>query len=140
LTTRKIFKYALALTIILQLGLFYRVFIPFYNDNKTEKQIANQLLKYQSATLYTFSIDGALRSYGFKGDIVNMWKVRLDTLKINDTNSLVLFNVKQFSEEWHDKNPMINWEYINTKSALVTIENLSDGWVLYKMSQLLPKK
>ncbi|HXB12099.1 MAG TPA: hypothetical protein VNZ45_08955 [Bacteroidia bacterium] len=132
LTTRKLLKYALAAAIILQLAFFCRVFIPFYNDNKTERQVANRMLQYQNATVYTFSIDGALRGYGFKGNIINMSTVRIDTLKVCDTNSLVLFNTKQFSEQWKDKNPMINWEYLTKKSKLVTLESLPDGWVLYQ--------
>jgi hypothetical protein len=140
LIIRKLFKYAFALTTIIQLGLFSRVFIPFYNDNKIEREIASQMLKYPNATVFTFSIDGALRSYGFKGNIVNMWKVRIDTLKIKDSNSLVLFNIKQFSEEWKGKNPMLNWEYLNMKSPLIPLETLPGGWVLYNIRRSLPQK
>jgi hypothetical protein len=133
-------KYGIVFVLIVQLGLFYKVFNSFYTDNKTEKQVAAEMLKYSNSTLYTFSIDMALKSYGYKGNIINMSQVKIDTLKNKDTNALVLFNVKQFSEEYKNKNPMINWEYLNKSYVLVKIDDMPEGWVLYKLHFDFQKK
>ncbi|HWY98868.1 MAG TPA: hypothetical protein VNY36_07280 [Bacteroidia bacterium] len=140
LVRRKLQVYGVVIVLIIQIGLFYRVFIPFYNDSKTEKQVSVGMSKYANATLYTFSIDMALKSYGYKGNIINMSQIKMDTLKNKDTNALVLFNVKQFSEEYKNKNPMINWEYLNNNYALVKIDDMPEGWVLYKLHFDFQKK
>jgi hypothetical protein len=137
---RKLYAYGTALVLIIQIGLFYRVFIPFYSDSKTEKQVSANMAKYAGSTLYTFSIDMALKSYGYKGNIINMSQVKIDTLRNKDTNALVLFNVKQFSEEYKDKNPMINWEYLNKNYALVKIDDMPEGWTLYQLHFDFQKK
>ncbi|HTA26194.1 MAG TPA: hypothetical protein VK809_00280 [Bacteroidia bacterium] len=121
----------LLLSTVLQGALFVRVFIPFYHDNKIERQISNEVMKYDTATLYTFSIEDAVRYYGFKNKIINMWKVKLDTLPPIRESALVLFNEKQFSDEWKNKNPMLNWEYLNTKYQLIKLRDLPDNWGLY---------
>ena len=137
LNAKKMWNYCLILILVIQLGLFCRVFMPFYNDNKTEKSIAEKMLKYPGKTLCTFSIDDALRGYGFKGKIINMCLVRMDTIKRIDTNLLVLFNEAEFSKAWKDKNPMINWEFLNTRYQLVKIEDMPAGWGLYSEDSTL---
>lgn len=124
-------RYIILVTVIIQLALFCRVFIPFYTDNKEGKYVSTQMLKYSDRTLYTFSIDGALKNYGFTGKIVNMYEVRIDTMKRIDSNFYVLFNLSQFSEEWKEENPMKNWEFLNTHYNLVEQEDMSRGWKLY---------
>ena len=132
LIKKGLLKYGIGLVLVIQLGLFYKLFGSFYNNNKTEKQVAAEMLKYPG-TVYTFSIDGALKAYGFKGNIINMYNVKVDTLKNADTNAYVLFNVKQFAEQWKNKNPMMNWEYLNKKYALVQQEEMPNGWTLYRI-------
>ncbi len=118
---------------IIQIGFFVRVFIPFYHYNRIEKEISTEVVKYNPATLYTFSIDGAVSQYGFTGQIVNMYKVKLDTLPSVQKNAMVLFNEKLFSDTWKNKNPMLNWEYLKTKDSLVKMEDLPDNWELYSI-------
>jgi len=130
---KDIIKHLLLLCIIIQSALFIRVFVPFYHYNKIEKQISGEVIKHDSATLYTFAIDAAIRHYGFKGIIINMWEVKLDTLPIIQVPALVLFNEKQFSEEWKNKKPMLNWEYLKTHYQLIKLSDLPDYWELYSI-------
>jgi 4-amino-4-deoxy-L-arabinose transferase-like glycosyltransferase len=118
--------------IIFQLGLFYRVFKPFYYDNKVERLISQEVLKYPNMPVYTFSIDGALKTYGVKNPLINLYKIKLDTVKYDTSEKLVLFNENLFAEEWKGKNPMNNWEYIKRNFHINKIEDLPDGWALYK--------
>lgn len=126
----------LLLCIAIQLTFFVRVFIPFYHYNKIEKQISNEVIKHDSATLYTFSIDAAIRHYGFKGRIINLWEVKLDTMRPVYELALVLFNEKQFSEVWKNKNPMLNWEYLKANYHLTKLSDLPDDWELYSIKTL----
>jgi hypothetical protein len=131
---KKAWRYILVMIVIIQLALFCRVFVPFYNDNKVEKYVANKMLNYSNKTLYTFSIDGALKSYGFNGRIINMAEVRIDTMKKIDSNFFVLFNPSQFSETWRNGNPMKNWKFLNKQYSLVKMEDMPNGWELYRNS------
>lgn len=132
LIVKRVWSYCLAGIVIIQLCLFYRVFIPFYNDNKIERNIAGRMLRYPKKTLLTFGIDQALKSYGFNGKILNMNELRMDTMKRLDTNLLVLFNPGIFSQTWKDRNPMLNWEFLTKENHLFKIEDLPGGWELFR--------
>jgi hypothetical protein len=106
--------------------------MPFYHDNKVEKQIATEVLKQPNVPIFTFSIDGALLAYGVNNRIINLYTAKLDTLPPLNAEILVLFNEKQFAEDWKGQKPMTNWEYIQKNFNPVKIEDLPDGWVLYK--------
>jgi len=129
---RRGWQYVVITIVIIQFALFYRVFVPFYNDNKVEKYMANKMLSYSNRTVYTFSIDGALKSYGFVGNIINMAEIKLDTVKKIDTNFLVLFNPSEFSETWKNEIPMKNWEFLNKHYDLIKLEDMPNGWELYR--------
>ena len=116
------------LIVFIQLGLFCRVFMPFYNDNKIEKQVAEEVLKHPNIPIYTFSIDGALRAYGVHNMIVNLYSTKLDSVR---GEKLVLFNESQFADEWKGQTVMLNWQYIQHHFTLTKLEDLPDGWTLY---------
>jgi len=138
LKEKRVVKYiVLSIVVSIQLGLCYRVLTPFYHDNKVERTIAQTMLKHDKDTLYTFSIDGALRAYGYNGVVVDMWSNRLDTVKKHANSGLVLFNTDAFTDAWRNQNPMINWEYLNHAYMLAPVEKLPDGWVLYRLSHHL---
>jgi|SRR6185312_12931610 len=135
LKQKSIRHYILVGVVLIQLALFCRVFIPFYKDNQTEKYIATRMLHYSNRTLFTFSIDGALRSYGYTGKIINMWSSKLDTLPKADSSLLVLFNSGQFSGVWKNRGPMEDWDFLHKEYAIIKLEDMADGWVLYNCSR-----
>lgn len=116
---------------IIQIAFFCRVLMPFYHDNKIEKQLSGLVLQYPGLPLYTFSVDGALKAYGVSNPIINLYDVKLDTLKQAPGEKLVLFNEKQWAEPWRGKNPMLNWNYIKHTFMLTKVKDLPDGWQLY---------
>lgn len=132
---KRVGRYIVVSVILIQLALFCRVFLPFYTDNKTEKQVAASMLHYQGKMLCTFSIDGALKNYGYTGKIINMWSTKIDTLQKIDSNLLVLFNMGQFSQVWKNGNPMQNWDFLHKEYRMVKIEDMPDGWTLYSCSR-----
>ncbi len=121
--------------VLIQLALFCRAFIPFYRYNKTEKYIATSMLHYSGRTLCTFSIDGALKSYGYTGKIINLWSTKLDTMPKADSSLLVLFNTGQFSAVWENGNPIKNWDFLHKQYDMIKLEDMPDGWVLYCCSR-----
>lgn len=116
---------------VIQIALFCRVLMPFYHDSKIEKQLTAVILQYPGLPLYTFSVDGALKAYGVSNTIINLYDVKLDTLKQAPGEKLVLFNEKQWAEPWRGKNPMLNWNYIKHTFTLTKVKDLPDGWQLY---------
>lgn len=115
--------------ILIQGGLIYKYSQRIYRSNQMEQQISRALLAYPGRPIYTFWIDSALRSYGVTNPITNLWQERLSSLA---TEALVLFNEPQFREQWADKNPMINWRFIQEHYKLQQVDSLAGGWKLYE--------
>lgn len=128
LKVRAVMLLAAAGLILIQGGLIYKYSHRIYQSNQIEKQIARALLAYPGRPLYTFWIDGALRSYGVTNPITNLWQERLTSLA---PEALVLFNEPQFREQWADKNPMVNWRFIQRNYNLQQVESLAGGWKLF---------
>lgn len=124
------FKIMVILVIIIQLGLFYRAFRPFYENSKTIKTVAERMLQYPDKPIYTFNIDMALKAYGVKNEIISLWDK-----KIQDFNpgSLVLFNYSNTAEQWKGMNPMLNWEEMHRVHRLYLVEILPGGWQLFEI-------
>jgi len=110
-------------------------FKPFYEYNKLEKFIANKIIEYHPSVLYTFGIDGAIRSYGYRGTIINLWSNPLDTVQ---QGALLLFNKQQNDKQWKGKNPMLNYNLIVEKAGAVKIETLESGWEIYEIKKAYP--
>lgn len=125
------FRIMVILVIILQLVLFYRAFRPFYENNKIIKTVAERMLQYPGKRIYTFNIDMALKAYGIKNEIINLWDKKLPDFK---PESLVLFNYLNSQEQWKGMNPMLNWEEMNRAHHLKLMENLTGGWKLYEIA------
>jgi hypothetical protein len=103
----------------------------FLMQNRLEREIAGSLISgyAQEIPLYTFSIDPALKSYGVKNPIHNMWEKEYTEFV---PGSLVLFNPDKFSVQWKDMNPMKNWNALQT-GELVLLKRFPQGWELYEI-------
>jgi len=131
LQRRKMIVWGIAAFILLaQIALITRYFSPIYQANKLEKSVAQTVLDYPNRTIYTFAIDGALRSYGVKNKLVNLWR---EPIRKVDPGSLALFNEEKFARQWAGKNPMLNWHWLRQNFQLIELETLPDGWRLYEI-------
>ncbi len=119
-----------AFILIAQIALITRYFSPIYQANKLEKAVAQTVLNYPNRTIYTFAIDGALRSYGVKNKLINLWR---EPIRKVDPGSLALFNEEKFARQWAGKNPMLNWRWLRQNFQLTELETLPDGWRLYEI-------
>jgi hypothetical protein len=115
---------------IMQLVIFIRVFIPFYQLNKLEKAIVYELRdNKENGPVYTFEMEGALHSYGVRNEIYGLWDKECDSIK---TPALLLFNEDKFSKQWVGTKVMANYEEIK-KRKLTDLRDFGYGWKLSKI-------
>lgn len=120
---------------LIQSVLLYRAFLPFLKLNRTEHQLSEKVSAYHPPMLYTFGMEGALRSYGYKGTVVPMWPQKLDSVT---SGSMVLFNSAANEVQWKGKSPMINFHLLKDSAGAVLRENLENGWEIYEIKKAYP--
>lgn len=128
----RIIPLLIIVVVIVQLSLTFRAFIPFYKNSKIEYGIAEHMKMYPSPAIYTFNVDLALKTYGIKNKIVNLWETRI---KKFDQGSLVLFNYPDCYKQWKGLNPMLNWESLKSGHEIRLIERLPGNWDLYEIDK-----
>lgn len=127
--TRNLRVLVYLIAIVIQIALSFKVIYPIYNYQQEELIIANALKKIPSATLNTFTIDGALRTYDVPHDIVNMWGT---TFPLYNHNDLILFNQERFNSLYNDSDPVKNFNQLLNQKKIVRIAVYPNGWELYK--------
>lgn len=105
---------------------------PILQRNSLEKKIVSELQKYQNNTLYSFDIDIALQGRALDFNYKNLWLKRYPSF---EKEALVLFHPTKFQQQWKGQNPILNWNVLKNNYQLNIIENLPDGWVLYKIDK-----
>jgi hypothetical protein len=116
--------------VLLQAGLFYRAYLPFYRGSSAIREIASKMKAYPGKTIYTFNIDQGLKAYEVKNEIINLWSARIKNFS---PGALVLINSHDTSMQWEDMNPGINWETLIKEDKLSFLENLPEDWNLYEI-------
>jgi hypothetical protein len=124
----------LAVTFIIQIAFVSRAFLPFYELNRTEKRITDRIKSLHPGVLYTFGMEGALRSYGYAGKIISLWPEKMDSVV---SGSVLLFNRSGNQKQWGGKNPMINFNLIRDSAGAV-LREADDGWEIYEINQAYP--
>lgn len=102
----------------------------FYERNKLEQTLANDLKAFSGKTIYIFDMDIALKGRNVQLDYQNIW--RKEYFDFNK-NALILVNGAQLEKQWVGKNPLINWNKIKKLSNFKVIKSYRDGWNLYKI-------
>lgn len=128
---KKYQKNIFSILIILNLSMSLYGLKPILKRNSFEKEMVSVLKPYQNNILYSFDIDIALKGRDLKFNYQNLWIKEYDTFA---ENSLLLFHPTKFKEQWENKNPMKNWNFINTKYNLQIVKKCPDGWNLYKIT------
>ncbi len=118
------------LVVIIQLTLFCFSFQKIYTINCTEREIAASLKAYEGQTVYTCDITGALSTYNVKNPVIDLYFNRVSPPQ---ENALLLFNYDYFSEHYQQKNPMLNWAYLQDHLRLRILQSYPGGWALYAM-------
>lgn len=113
-----------------QIFLNYRSLRTPVSYSAFEKRLAMDLIPYQNRTIYSFSVDVALKQRIPGIRIHNLWA---EKYKDFDTTALVLFNEELFKEEWKNQNPMMNWESLHQQHHLKSVRSWPNGWALYEI-------
>lgn len=120
------------MAIAIQLALLYKVIQPVYQYQQEELIIANALKKMPPATLNTFAIDGALRSYNVPQEVINMWSTSYPFFNNGD---LILYNRVRFDEQFMDAEPVRIFHRLRNNGRLVFLKSFPNGWELYRIKQ-----
>lgn len=115
--------------IIIQSILISLAMKPFVRYNKEERKIAGALNKTSYRTIYTFSVNQALKSYDVKQNIISMYDSAIISVA---PNSAILFNESNFSMQWKDRLPMQNWKHFRQEYQLKKVGDYGNGWELYE--------
>ena len=118
--------------VIIQTGLCYKAFIPFYHNSHEIRMVAERMKDFPKKKIYTLNIDMAFPAYGLKNETVNLWASRIDHF---EPGSLVLINSSDLSNQWKGMNPMINLKNISNEYSIRIIEYMKGGWILYEICQ-----
>ena len=114
----------------MQLSLFIYSFRATNQMNRSDKTMAESVSALpENAVIYTFSIDGALKTYAPDVKIFDIYTNLIKDSTI--TNGYLLFNYKTFSTQFTDLPPMQNYQYLQTHFELQEIKQFESGWMLY---------
>lgn len=131
-------KFLFVIFIVLQIVFIYKYSIGIYTINKFEKETAGIIKNYDSSRmLYTFYLSGALKYYGVKNHLIDLYDVKLSNVT---SGSYILFNADKFKKQWADELPMINWNYLKSNYELKAVYKfgnnfMESGWILYEISK-----
>ena len=114
--------------------LFNKYSRPIFQLNQFEQHAAESLRLYPPVKLYTFSLNGALQSYQIPQQLVNLWASEITNYP---ENALLLYHPQKFAKQWAQKQPQLNWQYLNSHYHLQTLETIGDGWYLYRIGSRL---
>jgi len=127
------FKKILFITSVLcglQLALFIYSFRATISMNRNEKSIAETVSTLPlESTVYTFSIDGALKAYQPNVKIFDIYLNKLVDSTIN--NGYLLFNYEAFSKQFANLSPMQNYQYLESHYTLRSEKKFENGWELF---------
>lgn len=118
--------------VILQMTLCFLALKPILERNSFERKVASLISPYQNNTLYSFDIDIALQGRDLKFKYKNLWAEKYPSF---EENALVLFHPKKFESKWENRNPMLNWHFLEQNYHLEIISQFPEGWTLYKISK-----
>lgn len=100
--------------------------------NRFETTVAEQVRPVLSpgVALFTFDLDGAMRTYLPDIQVRNMWNEHYDDFP---PGSYVLFNESGLRDQWQGQNPMLNWDFAKDNYELKEMQALPRGWALYEV-------
>ena len=124
------FKSLLLMLAFIQLALFTRAFIPFYNYNRNEQKIINFITQLPQSTLYTSEMTAAVNAFKVNQTVIDLWKEPLRQIK---TPAFLLVNIEKFKKQWTGMNVMNNYNFIASHFQLRSLKKFEGGWELYEI-------
>lgn len=102
--------------------------------NRLETRIVREIqpLLPSGSLLFTFDIDGAVRSYLPEVQVKNLWYERIEFFP---QGSYILFNDSRLRAQWEGKNPILNWDFARENYVLRQLAELPEGWGLFEVAE-----
>lgn len=100
-----------------------------YRVQQEEIQLNQEISKFNIQRLYTFEVDAAFQTRGFKGELKNLWLENELQLKSGDH---VLINPDRWQEKWEDHQLGQNLTKIKNDTSLRHVQALPNGWKLLR--------
>lgn len=100
-----------------------------YRVQQEEIQLNQAISKFNMQRLYTFEVDVAFQTRGFKGELKNLWLENEVQLKSGDH---VLVNPDRWQEKWKDHQLGENLTTIKNDTSLKHVQVLTNGWELLR--------
>jgi hypothetical protein len=117
--------------ILIQTCVFVYSFGKVYSRSKVEKEIASYfLLQNENKIIYGYSFDVPLPYYGVKQPLKNLFVEKYESF---EKGSFVLFNPNELKNKLEGRNPVLNWNLMNTQNTVVSIKKFSNGWEVYEI-------
>ncbi|GAB4498078.1 MAG: hypothetical protein OHK0019_32820 [Saprospiraceae bacterium] len=112
-----------------------RILVHPVSRNRLEKTLASEIRQVATPgdTVFTFDMDGAMRSYLPDFQIKSLWERRYEDFP---PGSFILFNEPALRKQWDGQNPMLNWDLANEKYQLREMWQQPSGWSLYQIEGL----
>jgi len=109
-----------------------KILVHPVSRNRLEKSLASGIRQVATSgdTVFTFDMDGAMRSYLPDFQIKNLWERRYEDFPVG---SFILFNEGGLRAQWQGQNPMLNWDFANEKYQVREMWRQTNGWALYKI-------
>lgn len=106
-----------------------RPVVKRHNHERETAAVLKQHLK-PGDVLYGFDLDVAMRTYLPEVQHRNLW---IEVYPAFEPGAWVLFNEPRLREQWKGKNPMINWQALEATGRLRVVQEVTDGWTLYRV-------
>lgn len=122
----------LGLALLLQtVGIVWtlRPVLKRHNLERTTAEVLKQHLEPDDV-LYGFDLDVAMRTYLPEVQHRNLW---IQVYPTFEPGAWVLFNEPRLREQWKGKNPMINWQALEASGRLKAVQEMPEGWTLYRL-------
>ena len=129
---KRLTYWLMALALACQLFFCQQTLRPVLARNRQEHRTATALATRLKSgdVVYAFDLDIALQSYLPGIEFRNLWVQRYDRFP---AGSYLLFNEPKLRDQWAGQNPMLNWTFARDRYRLQAIQNLPDGWTLYRI-------
>lgn len=112
-------------------------FVGWYSFRKMwavhsfEKTVTREIRAVeQGEPIYSFYIDQSFPSYGIHNKVYNFY---MDDYLVFEKGALVVFNEKNFAEQWKDHRVMRNWNRLKQHYQLDTLRRLEQNWTIYRI-------
>lgn len=99
--------------------------------HRLEKEVVMAVkAEAKNEPIYSFYVDQSFPSYGINNPVRNFFMAEYITF---EKGALVVFNEKQFGEQWKNHRVMRNWNRLKELHHLDTLQRLTDNWYIYRI-------